>query len=315
MGQGHHPSGHVVDDRYICIYTGTRFSSSPINSWNGFDVAKVCRVTLNFVSIDMDFSFETAAAGRGGNPATPATNRLSGNIGLLRSMWFLRPVGFREVEHVYTFHRMRSARKARLKCENFARMAGHVRCPSPSGAGPRQINVYTTIWLCQAACSRWTRVATVCYTIGMSGRLRNGQVPTLPCACANLRRAARVVTALYDEELRPAGLRCTQYVLLQVLAAVGEMTQGEIGRLLALDSTTLTRSLALVARRGLLESRPGRDRRERLWRLTAAGRREFKQLERHWERAEARLKNALGANDWDRLRAVLERVVRAVEGD
>jgi DNA-binding MarR family transcriptional regulator len=121
------------------------------------------------------------------------------------------------------------------------------------------------------------------------------------------------VTALYDEELRPAGLRSTQYVLLQALAALGEVTQGELGRLLAIDSTTLTRSLALVARRGLLEGRPGRDRRERLWRLTAAGRREFRQLTAYWEKAEARFKNAMGENDWDRLRAVLERVVDAVE--
>jgi hypothetical protein len=45
----------------------------------------------------MDFSFETAAAARGGNPATPATNRLSGINARLRSMWFLRPEELREL--------------------------------------------------------------------------------------------------------------------------------------------------------------------------------------------------------------------------
>jgi len=147
----------------------------------------------------------------------------------------------------------------------------------------------------------------------MTGRGRNDGVQALPCACANLRRAARAVTALYDDELRPGGLRSTQYVLLQVLAAAGKMTQGEIGRLLAIDSTTLTRSLALVARRGLLESQRGSDRRERIWLLTAAGRRELQRLERYWKRAEARLKKALGQSDWDRLQTILARVVRAVE--
>ena len=131
MGQGHHPSGHVVDDRYICIYTGTRFSSSPINSWNGFDVAKVCRVTLNFVSIDMGFSFEKAAAERGGFAATPATNRLSGINPLLRSMRFLRPEELREIEYVYTFHCFRSVQKAPRKFENFTGNADRVRCRSP----------------------------------------------------------------------------------------------------------------------------------------------------------------------------------------
>jgi DNA-binding MarR family transcriptional regulator len=146
----------------------------------------------------------------------------------------------------------------------------------------------------------------------MTRRGSNDGVQALPCACANLRRAARAVTALYDDELRPGGLRSTQYVLLQVLAEAGKMTQGEIGRLLAIDSTTLTRSLALMVRRGLLESQRGSDRRERIWVLTAAGRRELQRLERYWKRAEARLKKALGQSDWDRLQAILARVVRAV---
>jgi len=147
----------------------------------------------------------------------------------------------------------------------------------------------------------------------MTERVRNKGVPTLPCACANLRRAARVVTALYDEELRPAGLRSTQLVLLQVLEEVGEVIQRDLGGLLAIDTTTLTRSLALLARRGLLESRAGSDRRERVWRLTAAGRRECRRLERYWERAEAKLRKAMGEEDWNRLSAILERIVRAVE--
>ena len=46
--------------------------------------------------------------------------------------------------------------------------------------------------------------------------------------------------------------------------------------------------------------------------LTAAGRRELQRLERYWKRAEARLKKALGQSDWDRLQAILARVVRAV---
>jgi DNA-binding MarR family transcriptional regulator len=147
----------------------------------------------------------------------------------------------------------------------------------------------------------------------MTERVRNKVVPTLPCACANLRRAARVVTALYDEELRPAGLRSTQFVLLQVLAEVGEMIQRDLGGMLAIDSTTLTRSLGLLARRGLLEHRPGSDRRERFWQLTIAGRREYRRLERYRERAEAKLRKAMGEEDWNRLSAILERVVRAAE--
>ena len=34
-------------------------------------------------------------------------------------------------------------------------------------------------------------------------------LPALPCACSNLRRAARTVTQLYSQELRKAGLEPT----------------------------------------------------------------------------------------------------------
>ena len=34
------------------------------------------------------------------------------------------------------------------------------------------------------------------------------------CACANLRKAARAVTQVFDEALAPSGLRITQFTLL-----------------------------------------------------------------------------------------------------
>src|SRR5213080_2504071 len=74
-------------------------------------------------------------------------------------------------------------------------------------------------------------------------------VPSLPCACANMRRAARAVTQLYDAALRPSGLRITQFTLLRALArAGGPMTQDALGELLAVDSTTLSRTLRQLER-------------------------------------------------------------------
>lgn len=72
----------------------------------------------------------------------------------------------------------------------------------------------------------------------------------LPCMCASFRRAARSLTQLYDDALRPLGLRATQFTVLQVLALSGEISQGELGRRLVLDSTTLTRTLRLLRAQG-----------------------------------------------------------------
>ena len=123
----------------------------------------------------------------------------------------------------------------------------------------------------------------------------------LPCACASLRRAARAVTHLYDEALRDSGLRATQFTLLQVLERRGETRQDELGEFLAIDSTTLTRTLAPLSKQGLLRVRPGLDRRERLWSITPTGKRRLVRLTKVWESVQARLRVQLGDDLWSRL--------------
>jgi DNA-binding MarR family transcriptional regulator len=133
-------------------------------------------------------------------------------------------------------------------------------------------------------------------------------LPVLPCACANLRRAARAVTRIYDRELRVVGLEPTQYSLLLALDLKGETTQGELGALLTLDSTTLTRTLRLLIRHGWISGRQGKDRRQRILRLTPEGRKKMKQARPYWERAQRKLRKSLGELTWDQLGGLLAEV-------
>src|ERR1041384_6032325 len=66
-------------------------------------------------------------------------------------------------------------------------------------------------------------------------------LPRLPCACAVFRRASRAMTRAYERALRGTGLNISQFTLLQALAHVGPITQGRLGRMLALDRSTLHR--------------------------------------------------------------------------
>lgn len=140
-------------------------------------------------------------------------------------------------------------------------------------------------------------------------------LPLLPCACANLRRATRAVTRMYNLALRSDGLEITQFTLLMVLNQTGETTQGQLGKLLALDSTTLTRTLRLVKERGWVRAKPGNDRRQRLLTLTAAGRDQLQRSTPHWKRAQERLRTTLGEATWSQLGELLSEVTQAgVEG-
>jgi DNA-binding MarR family transcriptional regulator len=133
-------------------------------------------------------------------------------------------------------------------------------------------------------------------------------LPVLPCACANLRRAARAVTRMYNQELRPTGLELTQYTLLMALDIKGETTQGELGALLALDTTSLTRMLWPLTKRGWIAARLGKDRRQRLLRLTASGRRKFQRSRPHWERAQEQFRRVLGKQTWRQMAELLSEV-------
>lgn len=122
------------------------------------------------------------------------------------------------------------------------------------------------------------------------------ELPRLPCASANLRRAARAVSQLYEEELRGSGLRGTQFSLLQALQIAGSLTQGELGEVLFIDSTTLSRTLRPLVKNGWIAERQGSDKRERVLSLSASGRKKVEQVIPRWQRAQRRFKRAVGGN-------------------
>jgi DNA-binding MarR family transcriptional regulator len=138
------------------------------------------------------------------------------------------------------------------------------------------------------------------------------RIPSLPCACANLRRAARAVTRMYNQELRPEAIEITQYTLLMALERTGETSQGKLGALLALDSTTLTRMLKPLIKRGWVHAEEGKDRRLRIFRLARAGQEKLQQSRRGWNRAQQRLRAAVGENIMAQLLPLLTEVTQAL---
>jgi DNA-binding MarR family transcriptional regulator len=119
--------------------------------------------------------------------------------------------------------------------------------------------------------------------------------------CGSFRKTARALTQMYEEPLRPLGLRSTQFTILQALERSGEVSQGRLGEMLAMDSTSLTRTLAVMRRAGWVAERRGEDRRERRIRLSAAGEAKLKQASPVWEKVQSRLRKKLGKEKWESL--------------
>src|SRR3982751_6908460 len=105
------------------------------------------------------------------------------------------------------------------------------------------------------------------------------------CIAVRLRLLNRVVTNLYDEALRPLGLKVSQLNILIVTAKVGLARPAEVCRLLQLDTTTLSRNVERMRAQGWLEVVPDEDARTQPFRLTPQGKRLIEKAVPAWEEA------------------------------
>lgn len=136
---------------------------------------------------------------------------------------------------------------------------------------------------------------------------------SLPCASASLRRAARIVSQLYEHRMQEAGIKGTQFTLLQALVIAGTISPGKLGQVLGLDSTTLTRTLALLRKEGWVQTKPGEDRRELRLTLTNEGKRKYQSAVPYWESAQRELRRILGDQGWQQLMRMSTRTAGLVQ--
>ena len=105
--------------------------------------------------------------------------------------------------------------------------------------------------------------------------------------------AARSLTSIYDEYLKPSGLRATQLAVLWAVVALDDGTVGKIAKVIAMDDSSLTRTLKLLERDKLVSLVAGSDRREKRVRATARGRKAFSAAMPLWEKAQAEVMKRL----------------------
>lgn len=132
------------------------------------------------------------------------------------------------------------------------------------------------------------------------------------CYAAAARRAARLLTATYDQALAPHRLRVGQFSLLYTVALRGPIPLAELAQVMAMDRTTMATNLKPLTREGLLTvQQADRDRRIRDVGITRAGLTRLMAALPAWEQAQAEFADALGDDRAARLRAELHAVLDA----
>src|SRR5512146_801296 len=106
------------------------------------------------------------------------------------------------------------------------------------------------------------------------------------CVAVRLRALNRVITNLYDEALRPFGIKVSQMNILVATAKLEVARPAALCRILQLDASTLSRNVERMRARGWLEVVPGEDARTQPFRLTTAGRRLLERTIPAWREAQ-----------------------------
>ena len=128
------------------------------------------------------------------------------------------------------------------------------------------------------------------------------------CASFNFRRTARAVTRLYDVALQKSGIRSTQFAILVAVAKNYPISIGALGEMLVIDGTTLTRSLRLLQKAGLVAVSNRAAKRQRFLSLTTRGENTLARAVPAWRKAQERFEATIGTEHWIELRKELERL-------
>jgi DNA-binding MarR family transcriptional regulator len=132
------------------------------------------------------------------------------------------------------------------------------------------------------------------------------------CACFDLRKTTRAVSRMYDGFLRDKGLNITQFSLLRLIRNEKELSISTLGRYMAMDRTSITRALAPLERDGLIDSRPGADKRIRIVSVTSKGRRLIENAAPEWHKAQQALMEIIGEDRWRAMSTLLRDTTRMV---
>ena len=115
------------------------------------------------------------------------------------------------------------------------------------------------------------------------------------CIAARMRLLNRVVTKIYDDALRPLGIKTSQLNILVVTARLGLAPPAEICDRLKMDISTVSRNVDRMRVKGWIEVVDDeQDARAHQFRLSAKGRRLLEKVKPAWEKAQEEVKDLLG---------------------
>ena len=133
------------------------------------------------------------------------------------------------------------------------------------------------------------------------------------CSCNMMRKSARKITQFYENNLREAGIKPTQFSIVATFANTGPIQLTQLANRLILERTSMTPNLNVLERNTWIDIQPGEeDSRQRVVSLTRNG---YKQLDcaiPYWQKAQKAIAKDMGQETITRLRTMLDEMTEII---
>lgn len=131
------------------------------------------------------------------------------------------------------------------------------------------------------------------YTRGMESSYPNIEAMQLDsCPAGKTILSVRVLTSIYKKHFKKHNITLSQWGILSVLAKARRLPQAELGRLMLLERSTVSRDLKRLADRGYVERKGAVNR--RMLEITTRGLAYIEAVIPDWENAKAEANELLG---------------------
>ena len=114
------------------------------------------------------------------------------------------------------------------------------------------------------------------------------------CLSVRLRLMNRMVGAIYDDALRPHGIKASQLNILVAVSAFGKVTSQELCRVLHMDSSTFSRAVARLKDKKLLQVQPSGEGKILQIEVTQNGFNIVERVYTDWQKAQEKAAKVLG---------------------
>jgi DNA-binding MarR family transcriptional regulator len=126
----------------------------------------------------------------------------------------------------------------------------------------------------------------------------------ISCVSFNLRKASRIVSRVYQKEMRDAPVKGPLFSLLATISRRGSTSITALANGIGLERTTLTRNLRVLEQRGYIQIRAVAANRKEVS-LLPEGEVALRAALALWRQAQDKVVRALGEDRWNRMRADL----------